>query len=423
MDAVIKRCEDPWNNILKGMGWKAVASLSEEELKQKLAMPKKKEEKQDDKGKKADSKQDDKGKGQGGDDRGQGGDGQGRDDGSSGGGSGPQGPQVDPPELPDEEELEPEEEIEEEPVPEKLTLGERFRNWREKRREMKAEKAKREIETYGKKLGILDRLSLKMPWLGKILKRDVKELSLEEQLEEAGIPRVHTEEELKKAEAIRARNREALGRYEKIDEEQEYWENLGRKSLEDLIALRRKGIEEAIDVFGKEEIEKAYGGLWIAQGYFKDAKDIEEMWNRGKAEDDKEKINLQYLPIPDKTDLEEVRKSIEEQLTSLSVEEIAARQDAWLGLKIFKPEEIKVFSDEARDRTKEAKARRARIEARKAAEQNKDNSVRSAHREFADRINGGSGRVVAPGVVENDSASGEPQRAGDVVPVVGDDGR
>lgn len=403
------------------MGWKAVASLSEQDLKDKLAMPKKKEEKQDDrdKGKKDDNKKDGKGKGkeedkdkgQGGDGRGQGDDGQGRDDGSSGGGSGPQDHPQDPPELPDEEpELDPDEEqVEEEPE----TLIDKFRNWREERKKMKEERAKREIATYGKKLGVLDRLSLKLPWLGKILKRDVKELSLEEQLEEAGIPRVHTEEELKRAEAIRSKNREALGNYGKNDEQKEEAENMARKALEERIAAERGWIEQGIQVFEKEEVEKAYGALWIAQGYFKDVQDIEEMWNRERVADgkQKQKLNLQYLPITDKLEMEEIRNVIKKQLPTLSVEEISARQEAWLGLKIFEPNEIKVFSTEAKDRAQEAKARRARIEARNKGD-------RSAHRAFADRINGGRD-VSAPVVGENGGASGEPQRTSDVAPTVG----
>lgn len=276
IDAVIKKCEDPWNNILKGMGWKAVASLSEEDLKQKLAMPKKKEEKQDesrknDEGKKDIDKKDDKGKD--GDGKGQSDDGQGR---NNGGGSGPQGPQVNPPELPEdpEPELDPEEdELEEPPVPEKLTLGERFRNWREKRREIKQAKMKNKAEMikmfsekYGRKPGFIDRLALRFSLVRKLFRRDSDEveLSFEEQLV-AQVPEKDEEKE-KIGKEIIQRNKLARQSSQNKVAELEKGKTEEEKRLEQITSeigkMSSSEIQEAKETWGDilhpDVIERAY---------------------------------------------------------------------------------------------------------------------------------------------------------------------
>lgn len=167
LDEVIAKCERPWEGILKGMGWKEVSSLAEGTLKGMLALPKAKQvedkDKDEDKDKHKDDKKEEKRK-EGKEERGAG-------EGKKGGSARSEGTEHEEEEEEEHNEEEHEEEEgREEPKSAKLTIFQRFRNWREKRREAKAQKRaneegfKREFrDRYKGEPSFLDRFCAKHP--------------------------------------------------------------------------------------------------------------------------------------------------------------------------------------------------------------------------------------------------------------------
>jgi len=216
------------------MGWKAVASMSEQDLKEQLGMPKKKEEPQKDKDK-PDEEQQVGGKGSNVNN------GAGRSSGSGG---------VQPV-IPPDPDLDPDLDLD--PEEAELSWSERIKARREeKKRERTLNKAMKEAQKeefkrafrdkYHGDTSLLDRLALKFPKLGKFLGKDFsrlfdKELSFDERLEEAlrGLPQ--EERDAKAAEGL-VKNLERT--VNQIKAKMEKYEASARRKIKDAIEERRQ---------------------------------------------------------------------------------------------------------------------------------------------------------------------------------------
>lgn len=432
------------------MGWKAIASLPEKDLKEKLGMPKKREEPQKDKDKPENQQQ-------GGD--------QGRDKdknnkGSNGNrgtdrGSGLGQPVIPPAPVLDED-LDPDQD---------LDSGEETNlSWSEKRkarreekkferslnktmREEEKEKFRRAfVDKYHGNPSLLDRLALKFPKLGKFLGKDFSHLfdrvpSFEERLEEAlrGLPQ--EERDAKAAEGI-VKNLER--RINQIEVKIADYEASARRKIEDAIEngdkeeaekMGVKYVKADLSTMNLEEIESV-AAMYIARGDFTRSEIEAAMKSRAASEG---KGSAKYN-FNDKGFNASIKSAISKQIPYLTISQLEERADFLMGLEVYTEDEFKGIQDKVAKRENKEKAelnsklkqaredlKLARIDAQekraKATEAQKEGNESKAGRTEAlrDKINNGktiatptpkshgvdqSGQKVEVEIVSNGSIAG-----------------
>lgn len=340
------------------MGWKEVASMSEQDLKEQLGMPKKKEEPQKDKDK-PDEEQQVGGKGKGGNDKG--------GNGNNGAGRGSGGVQpVIPPDPVLDPDLDPDLDLDPEEEPELSWWERRKARCEEKKLESSSNKAMNEVkkeefrrafrDKYHGDPSLLDRLALRFPKLGKFLGKDFSQLFVEEpsfgeRLEEAlrGVPQ--EERDAKAAEGI-VQNLERTIREIKV--KMDKYETSARRKIKDVIEkgdkeeAEKQGIkyiQQDLSAMSLEEMENL-AAMYIARGDFT-RDEVESAMKTRAAAEGKGKAGYNFS---DKGFNEAIRKAIRTQVPYLTISQLNEREPFLMGLEVYTADEFKQIQDKVAER-------------------------------------------------------------------------
>lgn len=414
LDSVISKCEDPWNNVLKGKGWKEVANLAERDLKEMLGMPKKKEEKEVPS---EEQKLDDK-------DQGKDEDVQvakpstNRTNNTNQTGNTARAVEnqnidmgiVEPPiDLNEQTYIDPFkseydflEQDEEVTFDENQTYIDPFMKIddeenkkmtrKEKKQAKREEKEKFERafrDKYKGKPGILDKLAFKFPNLGKIFKRDFSDIyepakTIEEQLEEylSKLPEDEREAKKREGEKVIA---EAQKEAEELKIDVAFVE--ARKKLEKQIQKRKEEVEKDMGVRSIEQVQLA-ALTWVAEGIFS-KKEVRELIEKKAKAKGKETSGEFLIPDLDEKTYNDLKERVSKQFDYLTAQEVSERAGALVALEICDKDEVKKLQEQAIEREKDREERSRQRREKLEAEAKKDKGKDGKTAKFKDRINGG----------------------------------